>query len=211
MSGKVVVVPTVKEAEKLFENIAFYEWKYGILKGIHNRTPVYICGISKSNAAFSAPFIISEHTNSNIIMTGICGAYRESGLSVGEVVSIEKDYFVDEASYENGVLKNIGDQGFPVIENNYSFFRKIPELKVVNSNTVSFLSTDERIEKEYYNFSCASVENMEGAAFGLAANRMGVHIYQVRAVSNYCGPRKQQEWNINFSFESLKNYFKTII
>ena len=51
----------------------------------------------------------------------------------------------------------------------------------------------------------ALVENMEGAAFGMAANKQNIRPYQIRAVSNYCGDIKKQQWNINSACLSLRN------
>ena len=50
----------------------------------------------------------------------------------------------------------------------------------------------------------ALVENMEGAAFGIAANKFGIKPYQIRAVSNYCGNIEKQQWDINNACVSLK-------
>ena len=45
---------------------------------------------------------------------------------------------------------------------------------------------------------------MEGAAFGMAANKHGIKPYQIRAVSNYCGNTEKQQWNINKACAALK-------
>jgi futalosine hydrolase len=48
---------------------------------------------------------------------------------------------------------------------------------------------------------------MEGAAFGYVCGKLGVDCVQVRAVSNFCGKRDEQEWNFSKAVNNLKTFF----
>lgn len=52
---------------------------------------------------------------------------------------------------------------------------------------------------------------MEGASFGNSANKFNVLPQQVRAVSNYCGDIKTQNWDIKTAGKNLKNALDLLI
>ena len=57
----------------------------------------------------------------------------------------------------------------------------------------------------------AQVENMEGASFGIAANKFNIKPYQIRAVSNYSSSLEKQQWDIKKAAKSLKQAVDTFI
>ena len=57
----------------------------------------------------------------------------------------------------------------------------------------------------------ALVENMEGASFGIAANKFNIKPYQIRAVSNYSSSLEKQQWDIKKAAKSIKNAVDTFI
>ncbi|QAR33624.1 hypothetical protein EP073_09485 [Geovibrio thiophilus] len=206
----ILLFPTVNELYGSLGKITLNEWKYGILNGEWKGMRVFITGVTKTNAAFSSALIFSEIRPEQALLAGICGAYRQSGLKTGDIVSVVKDWFVDEALFFGSDIRLLGEEGFPVCENNFTIFEKIPSLNEAVSNTVSLLSSCDNLANLYYNKTGASVENMEGASVGLSAARFNVRTMQVRSISNYCGERTKQEWDLKPALRSLGTLFQSI-
>lgn len=205
---RAIFVPTEKEGEKIFGSV-FKPYKYGIRKGEYNGIPLYVTGISKTLTAFSAAIVLSGENVTEAVLTGICGAYRYSGLKVGDVVSIHRDFFADEAVFFNDRVEPVSAMGFGMPSDGCFSPYDTGIMPIVNSNTVSFLDGEGRISDIMGRSTGASVENMEGASFGYACNMLGIKAFHIRAVSNYCGRRDEQMWDINKAFTNLKSFFET--
>lgn len=205
---KAIFVPTVKEAEGIFSGIELTLWKYGVLKAEYNDIMIFVTGATKTCAAFSAAMVLDAFPAEEVVLTGICGAYRQSGLKVGDIVSVHKDFFADEAVFYSDKITTLSEMGFEFAKNGCSEFISYDDLPIVNSNTVSFLDGEGAVSALLYSKYGASVENMEGAAFGFVCNMLGIKAYQVRAVSNFCGKREGQEWNVRLALGNLKRLFE---
>lgn len=208
---KVIFIPTIKECQQIFPDVQLNEWQHGILKGIWNHIDIYISGISKTNTAFSTTMVLSENKMDAAYLIGIAGAYRGSDISVGDVVTVQHDSFVDEGMIVDGVLSMTSEMGFPVCDENVVHFTLASKFPVVDANTVSWLSSSDDLAAMYSQKTGASVESMEGAAFGLVCQKMNVAAYQIRSISNFCGDRNQQEWNIKKAFKSLQKTMVELI
>lgn len=202
--NKTFFVPTVAECIKIFPKIDLNEWKYGIKYGQYQGCDIFISGISKTNIAFSAALIFQTFKIESACLIGIAGAYRGSGLNTGDLVSVSKDFFVDEGMLDGKKLSLTSEMGFPICENNCTEFQSISNITSVVANTVSWLSSSNILAEIYQKKTGAFIETMEGAAFGLIASKMGVEAFQLRAISNYCGNRDSQDWNIKLAFKALK-------
>ena len=213
MKKSVVFVPTLKEAEKIFENVSFIKNNHGLYIAELKNIDVIITGIGKSNAAFSSCISLVNSSYYTVYLLGICGAYRNSGLKPGDIVSITKDYFADEGLMNSdGEYKLLSEMGFTINDGrNYSEFNCAEGLKKVTGNTVSFLSGTDKTAGLYQSKTKASVENMEGASLGMVCERLNISARQVRAVSNFCGDRKKQEWDIKKAFNVLRKFAEDYI
>ncbi|ADD68697.1 purine or other phosphorylase family 1 [Denitrovibrio acetiphilus DSM 12809] len=201
---KAIFVPSLGEAGKIFPNVKFTEWKHGIMQGEFRGYPVFITGVSKTPVTFAATAVLGTFDISEALLTGVCGAYRESGLSVGDVISVEKDYFADEGLYTELGFESLFKMGFGFMGSRYISFSAFRDLPVADSNTVSFLDGEGRISEILQKSTGASVENMEGAAFGYVCNMLGIKSFQVRGVSNFCGNRTEQQWNFKKAAANLE-------
>lgn len=203
-----VFVPSIREAKEIFDNISFRKNKYGLSFAEWNNTRIIITGVGKANAAFSSCISLIDSDIESVVLMGICGAYRMSGKKPGDIVCITKDYFADDGLLDSvGTYKLLSEMDFPVSEKgNYSEFKAFAGLHEATANTVSFLSGTDKLAEMYCSKTGAAVENMEGAAFGMVCERLNIKAYQVRAVSNFCGERKKQEWNIKKAINALKNF-----
>lgn len=200
----VLFIPTEKELHKIF-NLKAKVFDNDFMAGIYQNIPIIVTGIGKANAAITATLFFSKYgTSLKTALIGICGAYHSSGCAVGEIVSVKYDYFVDECVYDGEKITALSEKNMPICNMDRVEFLTVNGLHQVNSNTVSFIPATDKISELYRRKTNADTENMEGAAFGLAAARVGAKTYQIRAVSNYCGNLENQNWNINKASENLK-------
>jgi futalosine hydrolase len=205
---KAYFVASDKEGKAIFPHVNFRPWKFNILKGEYNGIPVFVIGVSKTSAAFSASMIFNELDISEAVLTGVCGAYRSSDLNVGDVIGISEDYFADEGLFLGGEVELLHEMGFGFADRGCSVFDTSDKYQIVKSNTVSYLDGDGEVADIYMKKTGAAVENMEGAAFGYVCNQLGIRVLQIRAVSNYCGKRDNQEWDIKKALQNLKRLFE---
>lgn len=205
---RAIFVPTVKEANGIFGRIGFEPYKYGIMKGFYNAIPVYVTSVSKISAAFAASVVLRDENITEAMLTGICGAYRGSGINVGDVVCIYKDYFADEGVFYEDRMDSLGELGFQIADGGCAHYEKIRDMAIVNSNTVSYLDGVGGVSEMMHKKTGASVENMEGAAFGYVCNILKIKAFHVRGVSNFCGKRSDQMWDVNLAFSNLKRFFE---
>lgn len=200
----VIFFPTFLECKKVLNISDFSSYKY-FDTAVYKSIPVIITGAGKSNAAAYSALFFSEFKPKYPLLTGICGAYQNSSLNIGSIVSIDYDYFVDEANYNGESITTIHEKGFIIAKDNRAEFQVDENFQKVSSNTVSLIPQFDGLSYLYMAKTNALVENMEGAAFGMAANKQNIRPYQIRAVSNYCGDIKKQQWNINSACLSLRN------
>ncbi|MGA1847129.1 hypothetical protein [Deferribacter abyssi] len=209
--SKVIFIPTKNEYEYLFPNLSLKNHKiyfYTEYSGIK----IIVTGIGKVNVTVSATHFFCTHDDvEEAYLVGIAGAYKECELDIGDVVSVEQDFFVDEGLIEDNCLKMLNEIGFAVCEDNKTVFKTIDNLRHVNANTVSLLSSTDKLANLYKSKTDASIESMEGAAFGLVCRKFNVTAYQIRSISNYCGDRKKQKWNVKLAIRNLKHTLYSLL
>lgn len=97
------------------------------------------------------------------------------------------------------------EKGFISAPDNRGECLTFDKFKTVNSNTISLIPLFDELSNIYQNKTNASVENMEGASFAYTLNKFNIKPYQIRTVSNYCGNKELQQWNIKKACKNLKN------
>ena len=199
----VIFFPTFLECRKVL-NISDFSSYFYFDTAVYKSIPIIITGAGKSNAAAHSALFFSEFKTKYPLLTGICGAYQNTGIKISDVVCIDYDYFADEANYNGNILTTIHEKGFIIAKDNRAEFQVDENFKKVSSNTVSLIPQFNSLSNIYMAKTNALVENMEGAAFGIAANKFGIKPYQIRAVSNYCGNIEKQQWDINNACVNLK-------
>ncbi|MGC8769333.1 hypothetical protein [Calditerrivibrio sp.] len=202
--NRALLFPTLKEASYVFKK-PFTE-QNGILTFSTANTAVFIVGVGKSLSALNSFKLFQNDVARCYFLMGICGAYRNSGLNIGDVVTIFEDYFADEGVFLGEKILGTDEIGFSICEKNRVFFDIWDNLKIVNSNTVSLCSGINFYSDLLRSRTNADVETMEGASVGLAAKKFNKQIYHIRAVSNYTGDRKDQEWNFKLAMDNLSSF-----
>lgn len=206
----VIFIPSFLEAEKIFNITDFQNFSH-FSTGMYAGFPVVVTGACKTNAAIASSLFFANNQVKYPLLTGICGAYEESGLNIGDVVCITKDYLVDECNYNGNKITTLHEKGFLKEQEYCAEFSYFNEFKEVSSNTVSVVPHIKSIADLYMKKTKALVENMEGASFGIAANKFNIKPYQIRAVSNYSSSLEKQQWDIKKATKNLKNAVDTFI
>ncbi len=204
-SNLVIFVPTKLELKSIL-GVATDD-----LTAKYRGIDIVISGIGKTNTAIATTKYFMQHAKQHALMIGICGAYH-GFANVGDVYSITHDYFVDEASLDNySTLTTITEKGFAIAKDNRAEFHAIEGFKTCASNTVSFIPCVDDISNLYQAKTGACVENMEGAAFGVSLLGFDVKGYQLRGVSNFCGAKDNQAWDVKKACKAIKQSVDEII
>jgi futalosine hydrolase len=207
MKNSVVMIPSIREASYIFKK-EFRKNKSGLLSLKINNTDILVTGVGKILSAINAYRIFSSVDADEFYLTGICGAYRQSNLDVGDIVTILEDHFVDEGIFQGDKITGTHEIGFPICNKNVVTNLLMDDVKIVNGNTVSLCSGADWYAEILHKKTNADVETMEGASVGLVGELFNKKIYHIRSVSNFCGDRKNQEWNISLSIENLSTFLR---
>jgi len=210
----VIAIPSEFEFRKIFHNhdISLVSDDNGFKVAKYRNYQILISGVSKINTTYILTrFFLSNRNIAKIYLVGIAGAYRDVGLEVGDTVSVGKDFLIDEAVLDGDNIITMYEKGLEIIPNNYVDFERVDIFPIVISNTVSLMHNDLEIATMYQKKYNASIENMEGAAFGFIANRFNIKTSQLRAVSNLCADRDRSSWNIKLACNNLRTAINILI
>lgn len=209
----VFFVPSIVELSKILGIDKNSVKKEGDLNLVYYRgIPFIFLGVSKSNAAYVSTLFFTQYSFQKAFLIGIAGAYPESDLKLSDIVSVKYDYFVDESYvYDDYSIKFLCEDGFDITDNNRGEFTPFEGLRVADSNTVSVLPQFDALSHSYHLKTGAIVENMEGAAFALVANKFGIYPYHIRSISNFCGAKSAAGWDIKGSCRVLREFIDNMI
>ncbi len=137
-----------------------------------------ICGVGMAEVAVTLAKILRRRPRM-VILTGIAGAYPESGLEVGDCVAVTSEH--------------IG--GLPT---KYSKTYECPWAEDFGLPKAAGVTVDQSGILRHKN----AVENMEGAAFFAMCIAAGVKFLEVRAVSNMTTDRRE-DWRVDEAVTAL--------
>lgn len=182
-----------------------------------------VSGIGRANAAGATAAGLSSRAFRSVINAGVAGALPGGGLQIGDVVVASRSVF-----FEEGIIlpqpegwRGLEMLGIPLIphrrdlvdENAVRVDRQLQAglLKLAGSGaregsiaTVARCSGTDAAASEVVARTGAIAEAMEGAAVLLAAHRMGVsQVAEVRVISNTCGDRQRQVWDLSAALGRL--------
>lgn len=186
-----------------------------------------VSGIGRANAAAATAHVLALHGPAEVVNVGIAGALPGSGLAAGDVVCATASVFVEEGIELPGGATDMNGLGFALVEAEWAKGNVMePEAalrsRVLSALQESGLEVSEGViatvarcsgsdgaaarvveETARYCGQAASAEAMEGAATVLAARRLGMAAAEVRVISNTCGDRDRQEWDLKQAMEML--------
>ncbi len=187
-------------------------------------------GISKSNAASAATYLIERFHPKLIIITGCGGAYPGSGLSIGDMAVATDEIFGDEGVLAPEGWIDLRDMDLALLnEGGRSWHNTIPlarletekAMQLADSHgvqlirgrfvTVSACSGTKARGMELQRRCQAVCENMEGAAIALTALRYGIPCVEIRGISNLVEDRDISRWNIGQAVENAQRFVIKLI
>ncbi len=213
--NEIIAIPSEFEVKKIFGNVSI-KVENGLKYTLYRDYLILLTGVSKISTTYNLTKFLSISSNiSKIYLVGIAGAYEDSNLNISDIISVQKDYLIDEATItqtDNNVeIVTMHEKGINIIDSNFAEFKVVESMKVVNSNTVSLIQTDENICNAYRDKYGASIENMEGAAFGYITSQFNIDTYQIRSISNFCGSKFNDSWNIKGACAKLKDFIDGVV
>lgn len=195
-------------------------------------SPIYLAvsGIGKVNAAVVSTLLLERFSPSLIINIGCGGAYRGSGLQVGNLAVATAEVYGDEGVLTVNGWHSLELIGIPSVErkgNRYSNefplsmqaagkvfqFASSLGLPVKRGKfiTVSTCSGTSHRGDELYSRFGGICENMEGAAIAHVALLYDTPCLEVRGISNMVEDRDITKWDIPLSVEMVQRFvFKCI-
>lgn len=189
-----------------------------------------VTGIGKVNAASAATLLLERYQPELLVNTGCGGAFRGSGLSVGDLAVAENETFADEGVATPQGWRGLDLIGIPVVEGNGArFFNTFPlphDLaedacrfasdrgftgKLGPFLTVSTCSGTENRGEELLRRFPGICENMEGAALAQVATMYGVPLLEVRGISNLVEDRDLSRWDLKRAVTEVQNFLSAYL
>jgi futalosine hydrolase len=150
-----------------------------------------ITGAGQVNMAHRLTQEVERQRPDGIIVVGIGGAYRGSGLAVPDVACAESETFGDL-----GVTTPDGFLQLPEFFTVQFPSQLFPAPRRARFVTVSTCSGTNALSDAIEGRTHGAVENMEGAAAAQIAQRYGIPFGEVRGISNLTGDRDRAAWKI---------------
>ncbi|RZB30036.1 MAG: futalosine hydrolase [Desulfobacteraceae bacterium Eth-SRB1] len=183
-----------------------------------------VTGPGLVNTVQSLTAAIENFRPALIIQTGCAGAFKESGLRIGDIgIATEEIDLHLGIEPENGSLL-LKDLPFSLIKrhglnvkNRYSINNELVEiaLQVVKKAsgsdkvrfkkgpfiTVSTITATEKRAKDIYKHFRPCIESMEGSGAAYLSLYYDIPFLEIRSVSNIVGKRDLTAWNLPLAFE----------
>jgi nucleoside phosphorylase len=154
--------------------------------GIPQGFDCLISGVGILQTTISLCKAFQNKSYKTAIQIGIAGAYRSSGLNIGDVAEVKSDCLIEFLPWEPNTFfatQTLSELG-----------KTDEKLKEVKGATV--LNCTKTEEMGNARGKIAQIETMEGAAFFAACKEYGVKSVQIRAISNYAAIYEKKEWKI---------------
>jgi len=158
-----------------------------------------VTGIGILSAAFSLSKAFQKQNYKSAIQIGIAGAYKSSGLSLGDLVEVKSDCLIEFLPWEPNTFFASGT------------LPGIMEAEITPVKGATVFSCSETTEMEEARGDLAQVETMEGAAFFAACKEYNVEAVQIRAISNYATKYEKEEWKTEDALKKLRDFILPIL
>jgi futalosine hydrolase len=208
MAGTLIVFASRQEFNFFFKNISAV---------VASSTPaliepsVYasIAGVGVVDFSANLARFFSQKKYERAFLLGICGAYPNSELQVGDVVRVGTEVVADMGAQsreghfipwktmvsEETIYKGASSRDLPL---------RLAAIPEVAGGTVNCCTGTQYLGNRRESTFQIQVENMEGAAFFAVCKAFGVSGYQFRAISNMASDRDESSWDIPRALTALK-------
>ncbi len=194
---------------------------------VNPNVTVALSGVGRANAAGATVQALTLRRYSAVLSVGVAGALHGSGLSIGDVVLATHSVFAEEGIDLPDGPADMSALAFPLGDEPWCDGNRIqPDTALLDLlagsigqgvergvvATVARCSGTDRAAAAVAVQTGARAEAMEGAAALLAAHRMGVHkCAEVRVISNTCGDRLRQHWDLSAAFNRIDLMLERIL
>lgn len=208
MSETLVVFPSKQEFNALFPKISAVVASSTPVS-VDGRYDVAVCGVGLVNSAAGMSRFLSTGNYKRVFLLGICGAYLDRGLDIGEVVRVDSEV--------------IGDMGAQNFDGHFIPWRDISKqeevfvgettrylpLMLASIRSAVGVSVNCCTGTSYLSLKRAAlfdadVESMEGASVFAICKAFRVPVFEFRAVSNVAADRDPSQWKITEAMTALK-------
>jgi futalosine hydrolase len=172
---------------------------------------VAVLGVGLLEFSTNLSAILAKQKFSMVLQVGIGGAFKNRGISIGDVVCIDTEYVGDlGVEDKDGSFlpwARIGG-GSPQLYSGASLENApkwLQALKRASGITVNCCTGTEELAEIRQLLFDADVESMEGAAGFAVCKAFDIPCYEIRAISNYVSTRKKSLWKISEALLALKN------
>ena len=188
---------------------------------------VALSGVGRANAAGATVQALTLRRYAAVINIGVAGAIHGGGLSIGDVVMATPSVFAEEGIDLPEGPADMNNLAFPLAHESWCDGNRIlPDESLIELfgrsigqgvergavATVARCSGTDRAAAAVAAQTSARAEAMEGAAVLLAAHRMGVHrCAEIRVISNTCGDRLHQHWDLSAAFNRIDLMLERIV
>lgn len=186
---------------------------------LHPHTEIHITGVSVPATLFSLQQKLLNKQYDFIIQAGVCGAFTDD-FDLGQVTLVSTDRFADTGAMETDGFNDVFDMkladgnAFPYrdgwLDNNTPLLHTLdlPKVKAITINTIH---ADKAYNDVLYKKYNVDIESMEGAAFHFCCLQQKISFLQLRAISNYVGERKKENWKLKESIAHLNRELEKLV
>lgn len=178
-------------------------------QALNTRYDVAVCGVGALEFSTNLAFLLSKRRYERVIQVGVCGAYPNRGLDIGDVVRVDTDIVGDMgAQTREGHFLSWGEvSGKEIVykgESSRFLSLALASVRPAAGVTVNCCTGTVYLANRRSRLYNADVETMEGAACFAVCSRFGVPAFQFRAVSNIATDRDTSTWKIPEAMAALK-------
>ncbi|HZN59605.1 MAG TPA: futalosine hydrolase [Planctomycetota bacterium] len=178
-----------------------------------------VTGVGKASAALQTALAIGRSRPRLVMQVGCAGAFRGSGLSVGDVAIATGEVLGDEGVISPRGFIDLRQLSLPALAGKGSapaIYNEVPLSPIARSTwqavrrmsagrfhvkqgllaTVSSGSGTTAAARRMEARWGALAESMEGAAAALSARALGLRMIEVRGISNAAGNRRRGDWDV---------------
>ncbi|MCF0215707.1 MAG: futalosine hydrolase [Fibrobacteraceae bacterium] len=169
-------------------------------------------GVGLLNFSTNFSFALSKNPTryKQVFMVGICGAYLNRDLAVGDVVRVDREIIGDmgvqnkDKSFTPWSKIRKGDLVCFKSPDPWNLPLSIAILRSVISLSVNCCAGSNVLSLLRSKMFEADIETMEGAAAFAVCEKYGIKCFEFRAVSNMVADRDPSQWKIQEALKALK-------
>lgn len=185
-------------------------FRAGLDPGQAEACTVLCCGIGAANAAATTALALAGGDFSAVLSTGIGGAFP-AAAPLGALLVARRVVAADLGADSPDGFLSVDTLGFG---SSVLPARPVPGLQAVPGDLLTVntaTGTADRAAALRAAHPGAVGEAMEGYGVAVAADRFGLRVAEVRAVSNHIGPRDRDAWRIGPALAALTGAASPIV